>query len=118
MRVVNIFIIIKKKVCKTGVLSVSLRKKLIDIADENFGPVDIQKMLHSISPNYCWPTMKQVIIQNIKHCCDICQKNKEPKQKRFVLLQAIQAWIMLLNVFLLILWVNLNTIFLPRNIYI
>ena len=86
----NGVIILRRKGYKKIVVPISLRRKLLDNAHKDFGHPGIQKMLNLISPNYYWPNMTQDISLYVKHC-DVCQKNKSPKQKKFGLLQAMPA---------------------------
>ncbi|KAM7297299.1 hypothetical protein ISCGN_022452 [Ixodes scapularis] len=66
----------------------SLRQQAIKKAHEDYGHVGVKKMLGLLSPQYYWPDIKKDVSASVKHC-DICQKCKNSKQKRFGLLKSL-----------------------------
>lgn len=65
-----------------------LRKRILEECHQRFGHVGVKKMIKLISPTYYWPNLI-VDISNFNKHCDVCQRNKKTKTKKFATLDLI-----------------------------
>ena len=70
------------------VVPTTLREKVLEQAHNQFGHIGTKKMLSLISPTYYWPNII-IDINNFAKHCDVCQKNKKTKIKKFATLDQL-----------------------------
>ncbi|GFY12067.1 hypothetical protein TNCV_4975671 [Trichonephila clavipes] len=73
-------IVIKKKNLHKIVIPFSLRLKLLNQAQEQFGHRGVKKMLHLILLQYYWSDITTDISEFVEHCM-VCQLNKKKETK-------------------------------------
>ncbi|OTF70466.1 hypothetical protein BLA29_000942, partial [Euroglyphus maynei] len=73
---------------KKIVVPETLRRKILSEAHERFGHPGTKKMIRLISPTYYWRNIITDISNYVKHC-EICQKNKRTKLKKFAVLEQL-----------------------------
>ncbi len=83
----NLWTITKKGLIKI-VIPPALRTKLLNKVHEEFGHPGIKAMLALISPYYYWSNIIKDVTNYNKHC-EVYQRNKKSKQKRFAELESL-----------------------------